>query len=105
MLLFVCFSAGVGRTGAYIVLDTMLKMLKHKKEVDVFNFLNHIRGQRNFLVQTEEQYIFIHDALAEAIECGDTDIHQAYLPRYLSKLKGNEGPCALQIEDQYKVGT
>jgi len=67
-------SAGVGRTGAFIVIDSMLERLRHEKTVDIYGHVTCLRSQRNYMVQTEDQYIFIHDAILEAILCGVTEV-------------------------------
>ena len=37
-------SAGVGRTGAFIVIDSMLERIKHEKTVDVYGNLKFVIG-------------------------------------------------------------
>ncbi|XP_028398210.1 receptor-type tyrosine-protein phosphatase alpha-like isoform X2 [Dendronephthya gigantea] len=64
-------SAGVGRSGVYMVIDSMIERIEDDKSVDVFNFLNHIRTQRIALVQEERQYVFVHDCIMEHINFGD----------------------------------
>ena len=103
-------SAGVGRTGAYVLIDAMLKQLKAKGEMNLIAYLKHIRGQRNYMVQTEEQYIFVHDALAEAVASGETNINRAYLSRYINSLQSSfttdENSIPWQLLDrQFKLAT
>ncbi|XP_065069136.1 receptor-type tyrosine-protein phosphatase S-like isoform X1 [Rhopilema esculentum] len=66
-------SAGVGRTGTLIVIDAMLNQIRDENIVDVYKFVSSIRRQRNFMVQTESQYVFIYDALLDAVICGNTE--------------------------------
>ncbi|XP_061664066.1 receptor-type tyrosine-protein phosphatase delta isoform X14 [Syngnathoides biaculeatus] len=79
-------SAGVGRTGCFIVIDAMLERIKHEKTVDIYGHVTLMRAQRNYMVQTEDQYVFIHDALQEAVNCGTTEVPARNLYAYIQKL-------------------
>uniref|UniRef100_A0A8C1L2N3 Receptor-type tyrosine-protein phosphatase U n=1 Tax=Cyprinus carpio TaxID=7962 RepID=A0A8C1L2N3_CYPCA len=67
-------SMGAGRTGCYIVLDVMLDMAECEGVVDIYNCVKTLCSRRINMIQTEEQYIFIHDAILEACLCGETAI-------------------------------
>ncbi|XP_034470603.1 receptor-type tyrosine-protein phosphatase F isoform X13 [Hippoglossus hippoglossus] len=79
-------SAGVGRTGCFIVIDAMLERMKHEKSVDIYGHVTCMRAQRNYMVQTEDQYIFIHEALLEAATCGNTEVLARNLYAHIQKL-------------------
>ncbi len=46
-------SAGVGRTGTFIVLDAMMKRMKQSSRINIHDYLLTIREQRMKLVQNE----------------------------------------------------
>ncbi|XP_073823326.1 tyrosine-protein phosphatase Lar isoform X3 [Musca autumnalis] len=96
-------SAGVGRTGCYIVIDSMLERMKHEKIVDIYGHVTCLRAQRNYMVQTEDQYIFIHDAILEAIICGNTEVPARNLHTHLQKLLTTEpGESITGMEIEFK---
>ncbi|KAM7354360.1 tyrosine-protein phosphatase Lar isoform 4-T8 [Cochliomyia hominivorax] len=96
-------SAGVGRTGCYIVIDSMLERMKHEKIVDIYGHVTCLRAQRNYMVQTEDQYIFIHDAILEAIICGHTEVPARNLHTHLQKLLTTEpGENITGMEIEFK---
>ena len=110
----------MGRTGTFITIDAQLKRIKKEKNIDIFGFVREMRTRRCNMVQTEvkrrhfrlniytiylpsqpiqAQYVFLHDALLEVIECGVTevvarDLQQQY--QMLNRVESATGKTGLQ---------
>ncbi|XP_070774526.1 receptor-type tyrosine-protein phosphatase S-like [Enoplosus armatus] len=96
-------SAGVGRTGCFIVIDAMLERIRHERTVDIYGHVTLMRSQRNYMVQTEDQYSFIHEALLEAVACGNTEVAARSLYSYMQKLsKVETGEHVTGMELEFK---
>ncbi|XP_055722554.1 receptor-type tyrosine-protein phosphatase S-like isoform X2 [Salvelinus fontinalis] len=96
-------SAGVGRTGCFIVIDAMLERIRHERTTDIYGHVTLMRSQRNYMVQTEDQYGFIHEALLEAVACGNTEVAARSLFSYMQKLgKVESGEHVTGMELEFK---
>ncbi|XP_063307626.1 receptor-type tyrosine-protein phosphatase mu isoform X10 [Pelobates fuscus] len=97
-------SAGAGRTGCFIVIDIMLDMAEREGVVDIFNCVRELRLRRVNMVQTEEQYVFIHDAILEACLCGDTSIAASQVRSvYYEMNKVDPQTNSSQIKEEFRT--
>lgn len=79
-------SAGVGRTGTFMALDFLIKQGEREGFVDVISCVASMRHQRVHVVQTVEQYVFLHDALVEGLTEGNSNVPAAEFPEYYKRL-------------------
>ncbi|CAI8039702.1 Receptor-type tyrosine-protein phosphatase S, partial [Geodia barretti] len=89
--LLVHCSAGVGRTGTLILLDIIMQQMKTEGTISVLHWLRNLRMQRMKMVQSQQQYEFIHCGLSELVVCGETEVGAANLRIALKNLK-KKGP-------------
>ena len=54
------YSAGIGRTGVFIAADTGMKELEEMQCVDILRIVSNLRQDRGGMVQTKDQYVFLH---------------------------------------------
>ncbi|TRY59645.1 hypothetical protein DNTS_027387, partial [Danionella cerebrum] len=96
-------SAGVGRTGTFIVIDAMMDMMHAEGRVDVFSFVSKIRKQRCQLIQTDMQYSFIYQAVLEHYLYGDTELDIASLEGHLHKLHNTQSSMdRMGLEEEFR---
>ncbi|XP_067111009.1 LOW QUALITY PROTEIN: receptor-type tyrosine-protein phosphatase beta-like [Osmerus mordax] len=60
-------SAGVGRTGTFVVLDRVLQQLDGRGTVDIYGSVFELRQHRSHMVQTECQYLYLHQCVRDVL--------------------------------------
>lgn len=64
-------SAGIGRTGTFIVIDILISLINYQgwdDEIDIQKTIQLVRAQRSGMVQTEQQYKFVYSAINAFVE-------------------------------------
>ncbi|XP_064624455.1 receptor-type tyrosine-protein phosphatase epsilon-like [Lineus longissimus] len=97
-------SAGVGRTGAFIAIDYLIRQGKAEKKVNFYECALRMREQRPNMVQNLGQYTHIHDAILEYFKIGITSIKSDNFPqKYSDMIKAIPGKDACQLQNQYSI--
>ena len=76
---FCLSSAGIGRTGAIILIDMIIDKIKTyglQCDIDIFKTVYHLRSQRSGMIQTERQYQFLYTAIKNFIEIYTNKLQQ-----------------------------
>ncbi|KAK3606325.1 hypothetical protein CHS0354_041959 [Potamilus streckersoni] len=91
-------SAGIGRTGTYIAIDYLYEEGKAAGSIHVFDCINNLRRQRVGMVQNAEQYVYIHEVLAEAFVRSGKRVDVDDFPDYYQQLNETD-----QLKKQNKL--
>ncbi|XP_060565351.1 receptor-type tyrosine-protein phosphatase mu-like [Ruditapes philippinarum] len=82
-------SAGIGRTGTLIAIDRLIEEGLDKGSVNVFECVKNMREQRVKMVQTLEQYIYIHKALVMALTFRAEAVPVEQIREYVNRSNGD----------------
>ncbi|XP_078324907.1 receptor-type tyrosine-protein phosphatase alpha-like [Crassostrea virginica] len=85
-------SAGVGRTGTFLAVDSLLESGRKSGKVNIFDYVKKMRECRMNMVQTETQYVFIHEALFEAFRHRSHAVLYREFAKEFKKLCGGDQP-------------
>lgn len=96
-------SAGIGRTGTFIAMNYLLEQAQAEGVVDVLKCAQQMRINRVNMIQTLEQYVFVYDAVLEAILAAVTTISRSNFRSKFEEMLNTNGQQETQMERQYNV--
>ncbi|KAL3880530.1 hypothetical protein ACJMK2_032764 [Sinanodonta woodiana] len=97
-------SAGVGRTGIFIALDIIYDEASETGHVAVMKCVENLREQRFSMIQTVNQYTFLHDVVAEVLGLGTVPVFKNQFSDVLRHLlEDDERPGLTRLQRQYNM--
>ncbi|XP_061168121.1 uncharacterized protein LOC133177046 [Saccostrea echinata] len=96
-------SAGIGRTGTFIALDSLLKQAKLTNQVQVFNFIRLMRKDRMNMIQTGDQYLYVYHTIYEALNHKNTTIKRKDFPKEYFKLEDPSDKSEKRTVGEFKI--
>ncbi|KAK3594320.1 hypothetical protein CHS0354_028702 [Potamilus streckersoni] len=97
-------SAGVGRTGTFIALDIIYEEACETGHIAIMKCVENLREQRVNMVQTVNQFIFLHDVVAEALGFGTMPVFKKQFSDVLKHLKEQDERSGLTpLQRQYNI--
>ncbi|XP_048256303.1 multiple epidermal growth factor-like domains protein 11 isoform X4 [Haliotis rufescens] len=84
-------SAGVGRTGTLIALDSLIEDAETRSKVDIYGCVWRLRNFRVSMVQTQSQYVFLHDCILDALCHTVHPTPASFYDNAYKQLKGGSG--------------
>uniref|UniRef100_A0A5K3F8J9 protein-tyrosine-phosphatase n=2 Tax=Mesocestoides corti TaxID=53468 RepID=A0A5K3F8J9_MESCO len=93
-------SAGIGRTGTFIVIDMLINYIKRyglQCDIDISRTVQAVREQRSGMVQTETQYRFIYKAVQNFVSTLSRrlQLHNELQPLGVDYTNINQAPADL----------
>ncbi|XP_053398611.1 uncharacterized protein LOC123556423 isoform X2 [Mercenaria mercenaria] len=95
-------SAGVGRTGTFIALDYLYDQGMSEGKVDVKGVVYSLREQRLNMVQMKEQYLYLHEVTAEALDPIGSVCETDQFSAIYQKQMNNRETVEETLFDEYK---
>ncbi|XP_021339451.1 receptor-type tyrosine-protein phosphatase mu-like isoform X1 [Mizuhopecten yessoensis] len=98
-------SAGAGRTGIFIALDALLEFGKKHNRIDIRHFIHTMGKDRMNMVQTADQYVALHEMLAEAFDLQDSLIPKSMFAAKYHTLSTTRHAAQnqTQLSDEFKL--
>jgi len=92
--------AGVGRTGMFIAIDSLIEYTEKHDTIDVYGLVKRLQYQRRHMIVNVEQYAFIHAAIALHLKVRNNCVPKSAFHENYHRLVGDT-----KLQDEFDMLT